>query len=250
MVDTVQVTDNAEANPTMEQQEKIMDAQEQAKQNGDRPEWLPEKFANAEELAKAYSNLENKLGGNEEAPQETQTEEQPQTQEELEKATGLDLNPFYKEFEDNGELSQESFETLNTLGLPKEVVETYIAGQQSIADSMTADIYNTVGGEQEYRSMMEWASNNLSENDIQAYNNALETDINSAKLTLKGIQAQYTSNNVTNEPNLTQGQNTSGRADIFNSTAEIVNAINDKRYAEDSHYRNQVEEKIKRSKVL
>ena len=91
---------------------------------------------------------------------------------------------------------------------------------------------------------------NLSENDIQAYNNALETDINSAKLTLKGIQAQYTSNNVTNEPNLTQGQNTSGRADIFNSTAEIVNAINDKRYAEDSHYRNQVEEKIKRSKVL
>ena len=54
MSETIEINDNAEANPTLEQQEVVQDAQEQAKQNGDRPEWLPEKFANAEELAKAY----------------------------------------------------------------------------------------------------------------------------------------------------------------------------------------------------
>ena len=30
---------------------------------GDRPDWLPEKFKNAEQMAEAYGHLEKKLGG-------------------------------------------------------------------------------------------------------------------------------------------------------------------------------------------
>ncbi len=37
----------------------------------DRPQWLPEKFKSAEDMAKAYSELEKKLG---QAPQEEQAE--------------------------------------------------------------------------------------------------------------------------------------------------------------------------------
>jgi len=248
MVDTVEVTDNAEANPTLEQQEAVQDAQNQAKQNGDRPEWLPEKFANAEELAKAYSNLESKLGNNEQT-EEAPVEEQPQTQDEVEKATGLKLDDYYNEYAENGNLSDESFNKLNDMGLPRDLVESYMRGQQAITDSMTQDMYNIAGGEQEYKAMLDWASNNLSDSEIQAYNNALETDIAQAKLTLTGIQAKYQTGS-SNEPNLTQGQVVNNRTDVFNSTAEIVNAINDSRYAEDTHYRKQVEEKIGRSNVL
>jgi hypothetical protein len=248
MVDTVEVTDNAEANPTLEQQEAVQDAQNQAKQNGDRPEWLPEKFANAEELAKAYSNLESKLGNNEQT-EEIPVEEQPQTQDEVEKATGLKLDDYYNEYAENGNLSDESFNKLNDMGLPRDLVESYMRGQQAITDSMTQDMYNIAGGEQEYKAMLDWASNNLSDSEIQAYNNALETDIAQAKLTLTGIQAKYQTGS-SNEPNLTQGQVVNNRTDVFNSTAEIVNAINDSRYAEDTHYRKQVEEKIGRSNVL
>jgi len=248
MVDTVEVTDNAEANPTLEQEEIVQDAQDQAKQNGDRPEWLPEKFANAEELAKAYSNLESKLGNNEQT-EEAPVEEQPQTQDEVEKATGLKLDDYYNEYAENGNLSDESFNKLNDMGLPRDLVESYMRGQQAITDSMTQDMYNIAGGEQEYKAMLDWASNNLSDSEIQAYNNALETDIAQAKLTLTGIQAKYQTGS-SNEPNLTQGQVVNNRTDVFNSTAEIVNAINDSRYAEDTHYRKQVEEKIGRSNVL
>lgn len=248
MVDTVEVTDNAEANPTLEQQEAVQDAQNQAKQNGDRPEWLPEKFANAEELAKAYSNLESKLGNNEQT-EEAPVEEQPQTQDEVEKATGLKLDDYYNEYAENGNLTDESFNKLNDMGLPRDLVESYMRGQQAITDSMTQDMYNIAGGEQEYKAMLDWASNNLSDSEIQAYNNALETDIAQAKLTLTGIQAKYQTGS-SNEPNLTQGQVVNNRTDVFNSTAEIVNAINDSRYAEDTHYRKQVEEKIGRSNVL
>ena len=204
MVDTVEVTDNAEANPTLEQQEAVQDAQNQAKQNGERPEWLPEKFANAEELAKAYSNLESKLGNNEQT-EEAPVEEQPQTQDEVEKATGLKLDDYYNEYSENGNLSDESFNKLNDMGLPRDLVESYMRGQQAITDSMTQDMYNIAGGEQEYKAMLDWASNNLSDSEIQAYNNALETDIAQAKLTLTGIQAKYQTGS-SNEPNLTQGQ--------------------------------------------
>jgi len=53
-----------------------------------RPEWLPEKFANAEDLAKAYSELEKK--------QSTEVEEVQQVSEQTQ---GLDK--FYEEFATN-----------------------------------------------------------------------------------------------------------------------------------------------------
>ena len=37
-------------------------AQDKTFENESRPEWLPEKFKNAEDMAKAYGELESKLG--------------------------------------------------------------------------------------------------------------------------------------------------------------------------------------------
>ena len=90
MVETVNVTDVKESNPSLEEQSQQQENQEQAKQNGDRPEWLPEKFANAEDLAKAYGELETKFSSDETPPE-------AQTQDEVEKATGLNLDNYYNE---------------------------------------------------------------------------------------------------------------------------------------------------------
>ena len=118
-----------------------------------------------------------------------------------------------------------------------------------MVDNFTQSIYNEVGGEAEYQKLIGWATENLSQAEQDAYNNALEGDIESAKLTLRGIQARAGSTN-SSEPQLTQGQATQGRTDVFNSSAEVVQAINDKRYQEDTHYRSQVEQKLARSKVF
>ena len=72
----------------------------------DKPEWLPEKFESAEELAKAYGELEKKMGSNN--PSTEETTEQPVTQEQAEEATGIQLDKFYDEFADKGELTNES----------------------------------------------------------------------------------------------------------------------------------------------
>ena len=69
-----------------------------------RPEWLPEKFANAEDLAKAYSELEKK--------QSTEVEEVQQASEQTQ---GLDK--FYEEFATNKSLSDKSYKELEKMGL-------------------------------------------------------------------------------------------------------------------------------------
>ena len=247
MVETVVVNDQQEHNPSLEEQSQAQDKQQnQAEQtsNEDRPEWLPEKFANAEELAKAYGELEKKQS----TPEQEQSLEDNKA--EVEQATGLTLDNYYDEFAEKGELSQDSYDNLAKNGLSKELVDSYIEGQKAISDNQTKDIHNVVGGEQNYDAVVKWATDNLSDAEINAYNNALDTDVNSAKLSLQGIYAKYQSQNSNNEPNLTQGQTVSGRTDVFNSTAEIVNAINDKRYEVDTAYRRNVEEKLKRSNVL
>tara|TARA_R100001463_G_scaffold26374_1_gene61857 strand:- start:10256 stop:10999 length:744 start_codon:yes stop_codon:yes gene_type:complete len=247
MVETVVVNDQQENNPSLEEQSEAQDKQQnQAEQtsNEDRPNWLPEKFANAEELAKAYGELEKKQS----TPEQEQSLEDNKA--EVEQSTGLTLDNYYDEFAEKGELSQDSYDNLAKSGLSKELVDSYIEGQKAISNNQTKDIHNIVGGEQNYDAVVKWATDNLSDAEINAYNNALDTDVNSAKLSLQGIYAKYQSQNSNNEPNLTQGQTVSGRTDVFNSTAEIVNAINDKRYEVDTAYRRNVEEKLKRSNVL
>ena len=99
--------------------------------NQDKPDWLPEKFESAEELAKAYGELEKKMGGNNETQE---TPEQPVTQEQAEEATGIQLDKFYDEFADKGELTNQSYEELAKQGLNKDLVDSFIQGQNALAE--------------------------------------------------------------------------------------------------------------------
>ena len=77
---------------------------EEEKAQSDRPEWLPEKFNTAEELAKSYTELEKSYS-------------------DKTTATQNDLNPFFDEFTEKGELAEDSYTKLASMGLSKEVVE-------------------------------------------------------------------------------------------------------------------------------
>ncbi len=199
----------------------------------DRPQWLPEKFTSAEELAKSYTELEKSYSEKSQAAQN-------------------DLNPFFNEYAEKGELGEESYTKLQGMGLGKDVVDNYINGMKAQSDLQVTRIHNEVGGADSYNNMVTWASENLSEAEVNAFNNTMENGTgDDAILAAKGIAARYqaTQSPKTQEPSLFKGDATSSR-DTFRSTAEVVNAINDKRYAADTAYRKDVEEKIKRSNVL
>ena len=200
----------------------------------DRPEWLPEKFNNAEELAKSYNELEKSYS-------------------DKSNATQTDLNPFFDEYTEKGELAADSYTKLESMGLSKEVVDSYIAGQQAQGDLQVSKITNAVGGTDEYNKMVEWASQNLSEAEQNTFNNSMENgSTDEALLAVKGINAMYKSTQTStqsNTPKLVQGEGTAP-ADTFRSTAEVVKAISDPRYEVDTAYRNDIEQKIKRSSVM
>ena len=212
----------------------------------DRPSWLPEKFANAEELAKSYTELERK------ASQEKTEAVTPETTEDAkqaaEAATGLNLNSYYDEYAEKGELSEKTYESLSKSGLSKELVDSYIKGQQAIADQTTQAAYNSVGGKDSYQKMMEWATSSLPETEINTFNKTMDSgDANQVNLAIQGMNARY-KETVFNEPNLLKGE-AAPATEVFRSTAEIVRAMQDPRYKEDTAYQKDVAAKLDRSDV-
>ena len=215
--------------------------QQQLNQSSDRPSWLPEKFNTAEDLAKAYGELE-KAYSSKDAPQ-------PMTQQQAEQATGLSLDNYYNEFAEKGELSEDSYNQLASQGLSRDLVDSYIEGQSAIADGHVTQIKSAAGGDAEYSKITEWAATNIPQNELETYNNIVENgSVEEAMMAVSGLKARY-DNSVGVPPNLLQGQQAQPTS-AFQSTAEIVAAINDPRYQVDTAYRKGVEEKIKRSNAL
>ena len=156
-----------------------------------RPEWLPEKFKNAEELAKAYGELEKSFSSRK------QTQEQPKDlsiQDVRKAAEGQEaLGKFYDEYAQNNSLSDKSYEELATKhNLSRELVDGYIEGQKALTTNQTQAIYNEVGGQEKYGKVIEWATNNLEQTEVEAFNSVMDKG-NTAemKLAIQGLNARY-----------------------------------------------------------
>lgn len=156
------------------------------------------------------------------------------------------LAKFSEEFAAEGKLSDKSYGELEKLGYPKDVVDTYIAGQMAIAERAQQEVFNSVGGSDSYRKMTEWAASSLSEDEVKAYNAAVESgDRNQVMFAVKGLQARFQSSR---EPQTLTGSASKG-ARGFRSSAEIVEAMRDPRYQKDPAYRADVERRLAASNI-
>jgi len=207
-----------------------------------RPEWLPEKFASAEDLAKAYSELEKKQSApQEEIVQNTEEQSQPETSE---------MTKFYTEYSQNGELSEKSYNELSKMGLDKNLVDGYIAGQQAIANSEVKMVHDTVGGEENYSKVIEYAKNNLTEAEQNAFNETLDTgSIEQVKFAVQAI-ANRAGVSGEQPQQMINGDTNDVSTEVFESVAQVTEAMNDPRYANDPAYRKQVELKLAKSSVF
>ena len=251
MVDKVEINQEQENNLTLEeqakQQEEKQEAPQQVTSNEERPSWLPDKFSNAEELAKAYGALETKLSQRQEVKQEEKTDMKIQEPQEPESKPGQ-FDKYYDEFAKEGKLTETSYGELQKLGLDRQVVDAYIDGQTALADQRTNSIMSTVGGKEQYNEMIDWASKNLSSDEIKAFNSTIDTGtLEQAQLAIAGVQAKYSSNNA--EPNLFSGNNADSNVG-YRSVGEMLRDINDPRYSTDSAFRQDVENKVKLSNAI
>ena len=97
---------------------------------------------------------------------------------------------------------------------------------------------------------MSWASENLSEAEINAYNTTVNgKNIEATKLAIAGLNARY-KNAEGIEPNLSKGERpSSSNASGYRSWAEVTAAMSDQRYSKDVAYQADVQAKLKNSKL-
>ena len=237
---------------------------EENKPTQSKPEGLPEKFNSVEELVKSYSELEKKLG-EQSQPKESvdpvsKTEVKEETKEEQPKSdldiatkavdsAGLNMDSLAEEYAKEGKLADKSYQSLEKAGIPKEYVDRFIAGQQAIADQQSASVKSMVGGTEAYDSMSEWASNNLSETEKQAYNTAVNSkDLEAVKLAVVGLKARY-AQATGSEPKLVEGKASPSGEQGFDSWAQVTQAMSDPRYSKDPAYQAEVKNKLANSKI-
>lgn len=218
---------------------------------------LAGKYKDAQELEKAYIELEKKLGsrdGQEEETQEPETEDQ---QEPSEYSTQIEaISRAAEEFNTNGELSEETLAEFEQMS-SKELIQAYFEYEQSLptfeesqaVELSQADInsiQNSVGGEAAYQQLVGWAAQNFSEAEIQAFDNVVDSgNVAAINLALAGLQARYTDANGY-EGKMIQGK-AAAPADTFKSQAEVVRAMSDARYDRDPAYRDEIMQKLARS---
>ena len=258
MVEKVEIK---EAETTSEKPVTPDAAQDKTYENESRPEWLPEKFKNAEDMAKAYGELENKLGqsqdnnnkDSEPNKEETKKEDSDLSIDKAEKAVenaGLSMETLQNEYNESGELNEKSYNALEKAGIPKDYVDAFIKGQEAIAQQTSNTLKQEVGGAEAYNNMMTWASNNLSEAEVNAYNSTVNgKDIEATKLAIAGLNARF-KNAEGVEPNLQTGNRPStSNAPGYRSWAEVTAAMSDAKYTTDDAYRADVQAKLKNSQL-
>ena len=226
-----------------------------------RPAWLPDKFDSPEAMARAYSELENRFHASDEQLQqlEQQANYEQQAQEVMETPPhmvdqllderGLDFSVFQQEYNETGQLSQDAYLALQEVGIEPQMVDTWIAGQEAIADQQIDSIYNMVGGEQAYNQMLEWAGDNLQPWEMDAFNDQIESLDANSMFAVQGLMARM-QNDEGSPPMLYQGEPSQYSAPKYDSLAQLTSAMSDPRYASDPAYRREVTSRLNNSELF
>jgi hypothetical protein len=201
-------------------------------------------------LKQSYEALEQKFHGQE--PQAIEpTEETDLSIPEVTEAP-FDMQALATEYKENGGLTDDSYKTLENAGISRQYADTYIAGVKALGEQLGSKVMESVGGKEDYSSMVEWAKTNYSPEQVQAYDAAVNGgDINTAMMAAKGLRADY--QGATGSEGTTYGGETpSGHIDgnVFRSNAEVVQAMRDPRYENDLAFRQDVLDKLDRSEIF
>jgi len=220
--------------------EEVSDSQEQV---SERPEWLPEKFESPEALANAYGELESKLGT---SPSDESVTE---STESLSGSTGMSvesISEYTQEFAETGELSGESYEEIqNEYGIPENIARAYVEGQRALITQAQGAIFNEVGGQEQYGEMIEWARENLSEEEVGSYDQVMDSgDMNAATMAARGLAARYAQATGSN-PSLLKGTAPSTKGgNPFRSWTQVSEAMRDPRYSKDPAFRQEIQDRL------
>jgi hypothetical protein len=253
----------------------------------DQQDLLAGKYKNAEELEKAYMELQQRFGRGEEA--ETEEVEEGEVEEStddtdarydeegyvnfdaVKEAYGDNLADVFQEagidpwdmndhfYQNDGTLTNEMYDQLNEAGFSDEVIDAYLGGLRNqmgyddseaiaLSDSEISQIKNIAGGDEGYQRLVDWAGQNLPQEDIEAFDEVINTANQAAvRFAVKALMSQY-EDAMGRDPELVTGKQ-SNQGEGYRSMAEVVRDMSDSRYDTDEAYRMDVMRKLERSNL-
>jgi hypothetical protein len=211
---------------------------------------LAGKYKNAEELEAAYLELQKKLG-------EQSTEETSENPEEPEEKSSNES--LLDQLWEQAQSEKYDDETLQQIAKadPNELAQMYLNyrgqveannNQPQMTEEYANSLKSAVGGEKQYNEMLGWAGQNLTNEEIEAYDSIMDKgDPAAAYWAVQALTYRYRDANGV-EGDLVQGKSP-GAGGTFRSQAEVVQAMSDPRYDSDPAYRQDVMRKLERSNV-
>ena len=221
---------------------------------------LAGKYKSTEDLEAAYLSLQKKLGQEEpdyEASDEGYAEEEGSDEEISDDAPAVSLiNEASEEYYANdGTLSEETIEKFSEMS-STDLVNAYLEIQAKnpqaprgveMSEGQVNSVQNAAGGEANYNRVIEWAANNLPNNQIDAFDSVVDSGNPAAiGIAFQGLQRQYDEANGY-EGRMLQGKPAGSKGDVYRSQAELVAAMSDPRYDTDPAYRADVVDKLNQS---
>lgn len=217
------------------------------------------KFKSAEDLEKAYKELEKKLGQKEtddSAPDSAQESDDSAPDEEDEEVPLSEESDFLKSaseeyYSNNNQLKPETIQKLKEMPSEK-LVEAYLnnvknspaVAPQVLSDTDAQTIVNSVGGTEAYNETLSWAADNLSPTEVAAYDNVVNSGNKDAIFFAVQALNQKYKDSVGFEGQQVSGKNVRNSVKGFRSQAELAKAISDPRYRNDPAYRMDIEDKL------
>ena len=253
---TYDSNEQAEGELTAEEQDSLKVGEALAEQEGKK---LAGKFEDAEALEKAYIELQSKLGEPKEEKAEVK-EEKTEAKEEV-KEEPKEEEPDYEfldklwEESKNEKYSDDILDKLNDMK-PADVAQLYLnyrsgvdTEPQELTQEQATELQKSVGGEKQYNTMLQWASNNFDEAEISRYDKVMESgDPDAAYFAVQALAAKY-NDGVGVEGKMLTGKPAKAEGDNFRSQAEVVRAMSDPRYESDPAYRQDIYDKLERSNL-
>ena len=258
MSETFSYDNTPEAEVLTEEEQDSLQVGEQLE--AEHEQLLAGKYKSTEDLEAAYLSLQKKLGQEEpdyEESDEGYAEEEGSDEEISDDAPAVSLiNEASEEYYANdGTLSEETIEKFSEMS-STDLVNAYLEIQAKnpqasqgveMSEGQVNSVQNAAGGEANYNRVIEWAANNLPNNQIDAFDSVVDSGNPAAiGIAFQGLQRQYDESNGY-EGRMLQGKPADSRGDVYRSQAELVAAMGDPSYDTDPAYRADVVDKLNNS---
>ena len=229
-------------------------------------ELLAGKYKDAQELEKAYVELQKKLGDkgsgdstearDSEDSEEVESEEGYEDEEEADIDTSQDgiLDKLWEE--SASEFSDETLDKLEELD-SVDIADMHLRYRQKVEESLpqpineqqAQELKGVAGGEEQYGEMLQWAKENLNPQEVQMFDTVIERgDPLAAFFAVRSLAYRF-QDAQGRDGQMVTGTAPRGEGSRFGSQAEVVEAMSDPRYDRDPAFRQKVMKKLERSDI-